>query len=80
MRILLSLHHHQIRKGIGLQVVFSREPRIKANCLFGSHATRRTSAPERASADWWPSRYERDEVVVAMQRCEEEFIAEAVKK
>ena len=38
------------------------------------------SAPERASADWWPSRYERDEVVVAMRRPKEEFIAEAVKK
>ena len=80
MGILLSLHHHQIRKDIGLQVVFSREPRIKANFLFGSYAMRRTSAPERASADWWPSRYERNEVVVAIQRCEEEFIAEAVKK
>ena len=74
------LHHHQIWKGVGLQIVFSREPRIKANCLFGSHAMRRISAPEKASADWWPSRYERDEIVVAMCRYEKEFIAEAVKK
>ena len=63
-----------------MQVVFSREPRIKANCLFGLHATRKTSAPEKASADWWPSWYERNEVVAAMRRSEEEFIAEAVKK
>ena len=38
------------------------------------------SASEKASADWWPSWYKRDEVVVAMRRPEEEFIAEAVKK
>ena len=52
---------------------------IKANCLFGSHVTHKTFAPERASADWWPSRYDRDEVVATMRRCEEKLITEAVK-
>ena len=40
---------------------------------------RRTSALEKASADWWLSRYEGDEVVAIMQWCEEVFIAETVK-
>ena len=29
---------------------------------------RRTSAPERASADWWPSQYERDEIVSTIRK------------
>ena len=40
---------------------------------------RKTSAPERASADWWPSRYEGDEVVATIRRYEEELIAVARK-
>ena len=51
---------------------------IKANS-FDSHATRRTSAPERASADWWPSRYEGDEVIATIRQFEEELIAVARK-
>ena len=80
MRILLSLHQHQIQKGVNLQVVFFRKPRIKTNCLFGLDATCRTFAPERASVDWWPGWYEGNEVVATMRRCEKEIIAEAVKK
>ena len=49
--MLLSLHYYQICKGVDLEIVFSREPRIKANCLFGSHIMRKTSALEKASAD-----------------------------
>ena len=78
MRILFLLYHYQIWKGVDLQVVFSRELRIKANYLFGSHVTRTTSAPKRASADWWPSRYKGDEVIATIRRWEEEFIAEAI--
>ena len=68
MKTLLFLYHHQIWKGVSLQVIFSREPRIKANYLFGSHVTCRTSFPERASADWWLSQYEGDEFVTMIQR------------
>ena len=42
-------------------------------------ATHRTSAPERASVDWWPSWYKGDEVVATMQWYEKDFIAEALK-
>ena len=51
---------------------------IKANC-FGSHATRRTSDLEKASADWWPSRYKGDEVVVMIKRYKEKLIVVAKK-
>ena len=62
-----------------MQIIFSCEPKIKANCLFGSHATRRTSAPERASADWWSSWYGGDEVVVTIRWYKMELIAVARK-
>ena len=29
---------------------------------------RKTFAPEKASADWWLSRYKRDEVITMIQR------------
>ena len=40
---------------------------------------RRTSLPERASADVEPSRYEGDKVKATMRRYEEELIAVARK-
>ena len=46
-----------------------RELIIKQTCsVGGSHATRRPSAPERASADWWPSQYEEDDVVTMIRK------------
>ena len=51
---------------------------IKAN-YFGSHATRETSVPERASTDVEPSRYERDEVIATIRRYKEELITVAKK-
>ena len=36
--------------------------------MFGSHATNKTSAPEKASADWWLIWYKGDEVVTTIQK------------
>ena len=47
--------------------------------MFGSHATRKTFAPERASADKWSSWYEGDEVVMTIRRYEDKLIAMARK-
>ena len=42
---------------------------IKRTCSDGgSHVRRRTSAPERASANWWSSQYGGDEVVTTIQQ------------
>lgn len=32
----------------------------------------RTFTPKKAIANWWPSRYERNEVVAMMKYCEKE--------
>ena len=70
---VLRVRPSHFQKDVGLQVVFMSQR------LFGSHATRRTSVPERASADLWPSRYEGDEIVAIIRRYKEELIAEVVK-
>ena len=47
---------------------------MKANFLFGSHTTYKTSVPEKASTDWKPNWHEGDEVVATMMLYEEELI------
>ena len=39
----------------------------------------KTFAPEKASADWWPSRYEGDKFVVIIRWYKEELIEVARK-
>ena len=53
--------------------------RSRKTLLCKSSATHGISAPEEASANWWPSWYKGDKVIATMRRCEEKFIAEAVK-
>ena len=55
-----------------------REPTIKAN-YFGLYMTRRTSAPEIAGTDWWPSWYKGDEVIMTMRWYKKKLIAVAKK-
>ena len=50
---------------------------IKANILFGSHARHKISALKGAGADWWPSKYKRDEVIAMIRQYKEELIAVA---